>query len=150
MRSVEGYLESESESESNPLKPQASSRPKLTMALPEDPNEWTPAQHRAAKPAMEYLLIDSWRRKHAELRKAEPGWPSPVLLNTSLPHLHLIANHGHLTDGAFKAWTFAALVLVKPQLFLDFPDLRVRHQGSAYHYDAVNKCLELDPVTIDH
>jgi hypothetical protein len=55
-----------------------------------------------------------------------------------------IKNSSH--TGSFTYWTFAALVLVKPQLFLDFPDLRVRHQGSTYHYDPIMGHLAMDGV----
>jgi hypothetical protein len=31
---------------------------------------------------------------------------------------------------------------------VDFPQLRVVFEGSVYHYDVGNECLELDPVAI--
>jgi hypothetical protein len=38
------------------------------MALPEDPNEWTPAQHRAAKPAQRNVAADQLQEEYPDWR----------------------------------------------------------------------------------
>ncbi len=90
------------------------------------------------------VLVDTWRRKEAELREEETGWSAPTMLNTVLPGTHTIRNSSHL--GNFTYWTFAGIIILKPQLLLGFPDLRVRHQGSIYHYNPIKGRLELDDV----
>ncbi len=64
-------------------------------------------------------------------------------VNTVLPGVDTIKNSSHL--GTFTYWTVAGIVILKPQLFLDFPDLRVRHQGSTYRYDPIEGWM-LDDV----
>ncbi len=50
--------------------------------------------------------------------------------------------------GSFNPWAFTAIIILKPQLFLDFPNLRVMHQGSLYHYDPITQRLAMDDVAM--
>jgi hypothetical protein len=54
------------------------------------------------------------------------------------------AGHGRLLG--FTPWTFAGIVFIKPQLFLDMPRLRVVHGGVVYMFDAQSQRLTRDPA----
>ncbi len=79
------FFESESESLPSPTWTDPPDPSNDQMALPEDPNEWTPEDHRRAKPAQRNEAADQLQEEHPDWRElvwdlADPAWswtPSP-------------------------------------------------------------------------